>query len=128
MLASGLSLVLVSLAFGILVLNVNNASVPEPRGIGFVPPVLPAPGRGFLVSEGLAATSCSNPVHVTLVVTGSAEYWIDHADALGRSAELRVAVPDVDIHNIQVGLGSDGKTAPVAPLSAQATPAPQIPA
>jgi hypothetical protein len=124
--AIGFSLVLGSLGGGMLLLDVKDTELPEQRGIGVVPSAPPDPGRGFAVSAGLRIRSCDNPVRVTLVVTGSAEYWIDHASDMRDGGDLRVAVPDKHLSNVKVGLGVDGKLSAIAPFTEEPHPDPQI--
>jgi len=111
----GLALVVGSLGAGLYLLSVEEAETPEHRGIGVLPSVEARPRRGLAVSTAVRVTSCSKPVQVTLVVTGSTEYWVDHRDELRDHGDVQVGVPDLNLHNIEAGLGVDGKTAPIAP-------------
>ena len=116
-LAIGAALVLACLAAGLLVQQTEERELPEQRGIGIVPSREPEPNRGLVATAAVRIRSCDEPVSVQLNVSGSAEYWLDHASALSDGGELRVGIPDLDLRDIRVGLGDDGKLAAVAPFS-----------
>jgi hypothetical protein len=120
--AIGLVLIVFTLVLGLWLLRVRDVELPEQLGVGVVSSAPASAGRGFAVSAGVRIRSCDEPVVVTLVVTGTAEYWIDRAKQLRRSGTLRLAVPDdreaSDIQgDIEIGLGSDGKLSPIAPVT-----------
>lgn len=90
-----LALVVGPLAIGVPLLSEKNPTRAEPVSVGFVPPVPAKPGRGFTI--GLAATirDCDEPLDVTVVAAGTAEYWLDNADRLRGKASFQLALPNV---------------------------------
>lgn len=116
------ALLLGVLAFALLLLHVRSVQPPEQRGIGVVPSEAPETGRGFVVSMGVRFKSCRRPLDVTVVVAGSAEYWIDHAGQMRASGSVDVAIPDTKLDNLKAGIGVDGKLAPSAPFTEEDLP------
>jgi hypothetical protein len=120
------ALMLASLGVGVFLLAEQQRQVPEQRGIGVLTSVHPNPGRGLALSVGVRFRSCGEPVEVTLVATGTAEFWIDNARALRRGGTVQLAVPDLGLRRIRVGLGTDGKVAAIAPLTQSPEPGPLV--
>ena len=113
----GVALTLGSVGMGLTLLHTTQRSVPEQRGIGVVTSVPPIPGRGLAMSAGVRFRSCDEPVDVTLAATGTAEFWIDNARRLRREGTIQVSIPDRELEDVSVGLGEEGQTSGVAPLS-----------
>jgi hypothetical protein len=90
-----LALVVGPLAIGVPLLTERNPTRAEPVSVGFVPPTPAKPGRGFTI--GLAATihDCDQPLDVTVVAAGTAEYWLDNADRLRGNSTFQLALPNV---------------------------------
>jgi hypothetical protein len=114
--AAGVVVLVATVAAGLYMLGVQPLEAPEERGVGVAPSVRPRSQRGLVLSASLRFTSCDAPVHVTLVATGMAEYWIDRARALRRGGKLEVGVPGA-VRATGVHLGSDGIAAPLAPAT-----------
>lgn len=76
-------------------------------GVGIVPPVAAKADRGFIASLGARFRSCEEPVEVSIVLAGSAEYFEDHRTALRRRTRLTVSVPDTDLGNVRMSYGDD---------------------
>jgi hypothetical protein len=123
----GLGIGLAALGAGVLLFGVEDRPVPELRGVGVVSwarnakgafrQVHPEPGQGLALSAAVRIRSCGKPLRVSVIASGTAEYWADHAARLRRGGKIEIAVPDLDLRNVDVRLGTDGKTAPVAPLA-----------
>jgi hypothetical protein len=76
-------------------------------GVGIATAVKPKPSRGFMASLGARFTSCSDPVEVTIVLAGSAEYFEDHQSELLTRRTVTVALPGRDLHDVRLGYGGD---------------------
>jgi hypothetical protein len=73
----------------------------EAPAVGFVPPHVARPGHGFALGMGVTVKKCDGPVHVKLVVAGTAEYWHDHPTG----GPFKLGIPGTDLTNIQSGVG-----------------------
>jgi hypothetical protein len=73
----------------------------EPPAVGFVPPTDVRPGRGFAVGMAIQVAACDEPVTVTIVVAGTAEYWSDHKEG----GDFKLGIPGTDLHIRRSGLG-----------------------
>jgi hypothetical protein len=91
----GATLVVGPLALGVPLLSQENPSRVEPASVGFVPPVLAKPGRGFTIGLVARVRDCGEPLDVTVVAAGTAEYWLDNADRLRGPANFQLALPNV---------------------------------
>jgi hypothetical protein len=127
----GLALGLLAVSAWIILLGVDERPTPEQRGIGVVVRPgdgrrawdKPNPGRGMAVSMAIRTGSCGDPVRVTVVASGTAEFWADNAKMLAKEgATIRIAIPDLDVRDVDVALGTDAKLAAAVPLSAQPDP------
>lgn len=123
----GLGVALAAIGAGVLFFGVEDRPVPEQRGVGIVSwvgdkqgdrQVHPAPGRGLALSAAIRLRSCGEPVDVTLIATGTAEFWADHARRLRKGGTVEMAIPDLGIRNVRTALGEDGKLSAIAPLDA----------
>jgi hypothetical protein len=122
LIALGLSLMLATLGLGVLLLGEEEREIPEQRGIGVVTSVHPNPGRGVALSAGVRFRSCDEPVDVTLVATGTTEFWLDQARRLRQGGTVRLAIPGRGLRDVGIRLGRDGKTAPLAPMTEREPP------
>ncbi len=104
--ALAVGLIVGSLAFGVPLLSQDSPRRAEPASIGFVPPGAAKPGRGFSVGIVARLTECGEPLQVTVVAAGTAEYWLDNAQALRGRARFRLAVPNVVGEKVRVRPGT----------------------
>jgi hypothetical protein len=91
--AISIVLIAATLLKGLDLLKLESAPRGEPQTIGVVPPVPPRRGDGFAVGLGVEVERCDQPVHVKLVVAGTAEYWQDNASRIPRDGSFKVGVP-----------------------------------
>ena len=107
-------------------LDTDPAPPPLKAGaIGVVPPGAPPPKDGFAVSAGVRFKDCGKPVDVTLVVGGTAEWWMRYARRMGATEELRIGIPtrkdrdDISdaISDVSVDLTVDGTEGFLRPLT-----------
>lgn len=128
----GLAIAVAAIGAGVLFFGVEDRPVPEQRGVGVISwvgdktegrQVHPAPGRGLALSAAVRLRSCGDPVQVTMIATGTAEFWADHSRRLRNGGTLEMAIPDLNVSKVRVGLGEDGKLSALAPLDATADPA-----
>jgi hypothetical protein len=124
--ALGLALMLASVGAGVLLLRERQRPVPEQRGVGVLTSVHPRPSRGLVLSAGVRFHSCKNPVDVTMIASGTSEFWADQARSLRRGGTVQLAVPDLSVRHVRVALGVEGKSAPIAPLTQQTQSTPAI--
>jgi hypothetical protein len=89
------ALVIGPLAVGVPLLSQKSPRRAEPASVGFVPPVAAKPGRGFTIGLVARVRDCGEPLDVTVVAAGTAEYWLDNADRLRERATFQLALPDV---------------------------------
>ena len=75
----------------------------EAPAVGFVPPHRAKPGRGFAVGMGVEVDTCEEPVHVTLVAAGTAEYWRDSP----RGGLFKLGIPGRNLTNVIYGVTWD---------------------
>jgi hypothetical protein len=122
---SALAIILVAatLLKGLDLLKLESPPRGESQTIGVVPPVPPRPGDGFALGLGVTVEGCDQPVQVTLVATGTAEYWQDNAAAIPRDASFKLGIPTSGLRGpVTFGTGSNisDVTEPIA-----ATPHPK---
>ena len=107
--ATGVLLMFLTVLFGQQLLAVKE----PPRGqlfsvgVGIVPPGKPLPNRGFVSSLGAEFTSCDEPVNVTVVLAGTAEYFEDQRSELRTERAVTVAVPSEGVTDLRLGYGTD---------------------
>jgi hypothetical protein len=89
------ALVVGPLVVGILTLSEESPERVEAASVGFVPPVPAKPGRGFTIGVVARLDSCADPLDVTVVAAGTAEYWIDNAKQIEGVSTFRLALPNV---------------------------------
>jgi hypothetical protein len=75
----------------------------EAPAVGFLAPKAPKPGRGFALGMAIEVTTCDQPVHVTLVAAGTAEYWRDHHFG----GPFKLGIPGRHVANLRVGLAEN---------------------
>ena len=80
---------------GVFALSQESPERKEPASVGFVPPLGGKPGRGFTVGLVARLRSCEEPLDVTVVAAGTAEYWLDNAAALRGRVAFQLALPGV---------------------------------
>jgi hypothetical protein len=113
--AVALSLIVIATGLALWQLHFTEADHVQPQGVAVVAPERNAPGKGFFVAMGVRVPSCENPVDVTLVTDGSAEYWLGRRET--SRTMVRVAIPDRNLHDLRAGLGGDGVEGLVEPLT-----------
>ena len=127
---------------GWFALGVEEPSGDHRRGDGHVAAVARGvdvkPDRGLTVAMGIEFDGCAEPVFVTVVVAGTAEFFADNAERLERPVHLQVAIPDDEIRTrvserpptLQPGDSEDDIAHPVgsfrAPDPARFRPRPAI--
>lgn len=89
------ALVIGPLALGVPLLSQQSPRRAEPESVGFAPPVPARPGRGFTIGLVARVRDCGEPLDVTVVAAGTAEYWLDNADRLRGLATFQLALPGV---------------------------------
>jgi hypothetical protein len=106
----GLLMMVLSVVVGQRVLAVKEPPRGEQfaAGVGIVPGLSARPNRGFMASLGARFRSCDEPVDVTIVLAGSAEYFEDRESGLRRrrAREVMVGVPGKDLEDLRMGYGS----------------------
>jgi hypothetical protein len=100
-----LGLVVFTLVRGVDLLAVKQTprEQAEAPAVGFVPPEPAKPGRGFAVGMAVEVERCDEPVHVTLVAAGTAEYWHDNP----RGGPFKLGIPGADLIQLRYGLSWD---------------------
>jgi hypothetical protein len=101
-----IALIVVPVVLGIWILSQRSPARVEPASVGFVPPVAATPGRGFTVGLVARVRSCGEPLDVTVVAAGTAEFWLDKARAVPRAAKFRFAIPGVVGNDVDVWAGT----------------------
>lgn len=76
-------------------------------GIAFATPIPPHAHRGLYISEAVSVpTACQNPVHVSVVVGGTKEYWLDAARRTPARARIGIAISDPSITRLNLAVAS----------------------
>jgi hypothetical protein len=101
-----LVLIVAPLIVGITALSQSSPERAEPASIGFVPPRPARAGRGFTIGLVARLTKCGQPLRVTAVAAGTAEYWLDNASKLRGRSSFRFALPDVLDGKVEVRPGT----------------------
>ena len=114
-LATEISLVVVGVLLMVLSVVVGQGvlAVKEPprgeqfaAGVGIVPGLSAKPNRGFMASLGARFRSCDEPVDVTIVLAGSAEYFEDREAGLRTRHPVTVGVPGKGLKDLRIGYGN----------------------
>ena len=103
----GLFLAIAGVAGGLILLPVDDAPSNPLEAVGFVPPAPARPGRGFAVSVAVKVTGCSNPVDVSVVAAGTADYWLDHRPSPRKNpvwSSFWLILPGVGLRDLRIGL------------------------
>ena len=116
----GLFLAVAGVALGLVLLPVGDAPSDPLGAVGFVPPAPARPGRGFAVGVAVKVNGCSNPVDVSVVAAGTADYWIDQLQSPRKNpvwSSFRLILPGVGLRDLRVGL-ADSATDLTTPAQA----------
>jgi hypothetical protein len=101
----GLLLIGLGPMFALVVLRVRQPARVEPAALGFDPPGEARNGRGFALGVHLKVDDCDDDVEVTVVATGTAEFWLDR-ERMGHTARFAIALPDARAEEVRVTLGA----------------------
>jgi hypothetical protein len=101
-----IALIVGPLVVGIMALSQQSPQRVEPSSVGVVPPVAARPARGFTVGLVARLNSCDQPLDVTVVAAGTAEYWIDNAARMRGRSRFRLALPGVLDRKVEVRTGT----------------------
>ena len=91
---------------GVQALGESSPERTEPSSVGFVPPMPAKPGRGFSVGLVAHVRSCDEPIAVTVVAAGTAEFWLDRAKLLRGHSRFTFALPRVLDGDVSVRPGT----------------------
>ncbi len=100
----GLLLVLVSGLLAWRQSEARPAPMGTPVGMGFIMPPPLRHERGLYVRVRARVDGCHNPVQVTVLGGGSAEYWHDQPIEAGLTTQVGFAVDDPGVRNLRLRL------------------------
>jgi hypothetical protein len=101
----GIALVGTTMSVGLHYLDADEVPRGEAPAVGFVPPAPAKMHRGFALGMGVQVERCDEPVHVTLVAAGTAEYWKDNARRLRSAGNFRLGIPEAHLAHLHFGMG-----------------------
>jgi hypothetical protein len=102
----GALILALALTWGRTRLEISPAPFESPPAVAFSGPAPQLAKRGIVLGANLQASGCHSPVEVTIVASGTAEYWRRNRRTIPRNARFELKVDDPTIAHVTAGLAS----------------------